>query len=135
MKTKSVQNRCQNLSKQPKIPSRTPPERLPKGCRKQVRKAKLWDYRIERVLGSQNDPLERPEGRPKTFKISFIFYIVFTRFRWPLGSQHGSHNPPKSTQNRRPCPCLSCVPLGIRFSSKHCSKVNKAEERRRHFGN
>ena len=43
------------------------------GCRKQARKANLWDYRIEGVLGPQNDPHERPEGHPKTFKISFIF--------------------------------------------------------------
>ena len=50
-----------------------------------------------------------------------------------LGSQHGSQNPPTSTKNRRPCPSLSWDPLDIRFSLKLCSKVNKAEERRRHF--
>ena len=61
------------------------------------------------------------------------FWEAFGSLGLRFGSQYGSHNPPKSTQNRRPCPCLSCVPLGIRFSSKNCSKVNKAEERRRHF--
>ena len=46
-------------SQQPsKISSQAPPERLPKGCRKQARKANLWDYRI----GSPNRPHEPPEG-------------------------------------------------------------------------
>ena len=73
------------------------------------------------------------KGVQKHSKFRSLFYIVFTRFKWPLGSQHGSQNPPKSTKNRHPCPCLSWDLLNIRFSSKICSKVNKAEERRRHF--
>ena len=73
------------------------------------------------------------KGVQKPSKLRSFFYIVSTRFKWPLGSQHGSQNPPKSTKNRRPCPSLSWGLLDIRFSSRICSKVNKAEERRRHF--
>ena len=73
------------------------------------------------------------KGVQKPSKFRSFFHIVVTRFKWPLRSQHGSQNPPKSTKNRHPCPCLSWDLLNIRFSSKMCSKVNKAEERRRHF--
>ena len=73
------------------------------------------------------------KGIQKPPKFRSFFYIVFTRFKWHLGSQHGSQNPPKSTKNRCPCPCLSWGPLNIKCSSKICSKVNKAGERRRHF--
>ena len=78
-------------------------------------------------------PMSVLKGIQKPSKFRSFFYIVFTRFKWPLGSQHGSQNPPKSTKNRHPCPSLSWDLLNIRFSSKMCSKVNKAEERRRHF--
>ena len=73
------------------------------------------------------------KGIQKPSKFRSFFYIAFTRFKWPLGPQHGSENPPTSTQNRCPCPSLSWGPLDIRFSSKICSKVSRAEERRRHF--
>ena len=78
-------------------------------------------------------PMSVLKGIQKPSKFHSFFIVVFTRFKWPLGSQHGSQNPPKSTKNRHPCPCLSWDLLNIRFSSKICSDMNKAEERRRHF--
>ena len=86
-------------------------------------KARAWPH-----------PSQRP---PKRMPFFIIFFdAFFNRFfsSWlDFAPQLASQSPPKSTKNRRPCQCLSCVPLGIRFSLKICSNVNKAEGRRRHF--
>ena len=130
----SLPNRFNILQNPFPDPSRTLPKPLrktdpQKGCQKDFADT-FPGLHLGRVWALKIAPF-------KTFlkpsKFRSCFYIVFTRFEWPLGSQHGSQNLLKSTQNRCPCPSLSWGPLDIKFSSKNSSKVNKAEERRRHF--
>ena len=124
---------AENLPKSSKIPSWTPPGRLPNGGRKRARKGKPWDYRIRGVWGTQNRDPERSEGLQKPSKFHSFFDIVSTRFSWPLGPQHGTQNPSKSMKNRDRHRSLSWSPLNIRCSSKFGAKMGAAEEREKHF--
>ena len=141
MKPKTCKNDAKKHPKSmPKPPKNHPKSRLGRvlnasrrGVGNKLEKRTSGIIELRGFCVPKTTPWSVLKGIQKPSKFRSFFYIVFTRFKWPLGSQHGSQNPPKSTQNRCPCPCLSCVPLGIRFSSKICSKVNKAEERRRHF--
>ena len=133
MKAKSVQIPCQNLPKTIQNSLGRLLNASRRGVGNKLEKRTSGIIELHGFREAKTIPWSVLKGVQKPSKFRSLFSIVFTWFKWSLGSQHGSQNPSKSIKNRRPCPCLSCVPLGIRFSSKNCSKVNKAEERRRPF--
>ena len=140
-KQKTYKNDAQKHPKSmPKPPKTHPKSRLEhllnasrRGVGNKLEKRTSGIIELRGFWDPKTTPMSVLKGIQKPSKFRSLFLIVFTWFKWNLGSQHGYQNPPKSNQNQCPCPCLSCVPLGIRFSAKICSKVNKAEERRRHF--
>ena len=141
MKPNTFKNDAKTLLKSmPKPPKDHPKSRLGRllnasrrGVGNKLEKRTSGIIELRGFWEPKTTPWSVLKGIQKPSKFRSFFYIIFTRFRWPPGSQHGSQNPRKSIKNRRPCPCLSWVPLGIRFSMEIGSKVNKAEERRRHF--
>ena len=141
MKPKTSKNDAKKHPKSmPKPPNNHPKSRLGRllyasrrGVGNKLEKRTSGIIELRGFWVPKTTPMSVLKGIQKPSKFRSFFNIVFTRFKWPLGSQHGSQNLPKSIKNRCPCPSLSWGPLDIRFSSKICSKVNKAEERRRHF--
>ena len=136
-RSKSFKKRPKSMPKPSKNHPKSRPRRLLnaswRGVGNKLEKRTSGIIELRGFWDPKTTPWSVLKGIQKPTKFRSFFYIIFTRFRWFPGSQHGSQNPPKSIKNRRPCPCLSWVPLGIRFSMEICSKVNKAEERRRHF--
>ena len=141
MKPKTSKNDAKKHPKSmPKPPKKHPKSRLGRllnasrrGVGNKLEKRTSGIIELKGFWEPQTTPWSVLKGVQKPSNFRSFFHIIFTRFRWPLGSQHGSQNLPKSSKNRCPCPSLSWGPLDIRFSSKICSKVNKAEKRRKHI--